>query len=371
MTPTGCRSCPPPPPSAPPQASCAAAPHGHAPHRPTPRRAALAMALLAAALGGGCASAPEQAGTNPEDPWERWNRGVYSFNDVVDRAALKPLAQGYGRVVPEPVRTGVRNFFGNVGDVWSTLNLLLQGRVGDACQEGLRFSINTVFGVGGTVDVAGAMRLDSHRQDLGLTLGHWGVGSGPYLVLPVFGPSTLRDGVALPFDKMATSSRWYVEDMASRNIVSVLSIVSTRHTLLEVTDVLDDVAIDPYTFTRDAYLQRRRNLVEDGLTLQLPPQAPRFSTLVWPAGPAWKTSAALAPAAARTEGGAATLAPISPELQQALAGLGAEPASPDPAAGSALNPAPRTAAEEWAEVARREALETFAPPTQTATTKAR
>lgn len=221
------------------------------------RRRALARAALA------CAALSALAGCATVDPLEPVNRKVFAFNDAIDGAVLKPTALFYRDTVPYPVRTGVRNFFANVKDVWSAANLLLQGRVGDSFQEGLRFSLNTVFGIAGTIDIAGEMGIESHRQDLGLTLGRWGMKPGPYIVLPLMGPTTLRDSASIPFDNWF-SPETFVQDIPTRNLLTVLHLIDTRTNLLVLTDVLDDVALDRYTFVRDGWLQRRENLIHDG-----------------------------------------------------------------------------------------------------------
>lgn len=212
------------------------------------------------------ADAADSAATesrNPKDPFESVNRSIYRFNDAIDTAALKPLAEGYRKVLPSPIRTGVDNFFGNLGDVWSTVNLLLQGKFQATLEMGMRVASNTVFGMGGLLDPATEMGLERHAEDLGQTLGYWGVPPGPYLMLPLLGPSTLRDTVALPADRVAgpTALVHATNDVVG---VVVLQTVSTRAGLLGASKLLDDVAFDKYSFLRDAYLARRRNQVYDG-----------------------------------------------------------------------------------------------------------
>lgn len=213
---------------------------------------AVSLALLATLSG--CASV---------DPLEPINRKVFAFNDAVDGAVLRPTAVFYRDNVPSPVRTGVRNFFGNAKDAWSAVNLMLQGRVGESFAEGLRFSVNSVFGLAGLLDIATEMGIESQRQDFGLTLGRWGLEAGPYIVWPLLGPSTLRDSVGLPLDMMATSTDGLIASVPARNTLAVLRLIDTRTSLLPLTDVLDDVALDRYTFLRDGYLQRRENLIQD------------------------------------------------------------------------------------------------------------
>jgi phospholipid-binding lipoprotein MlaA len=227
-----------------------------------PSAAALA---LAASLLAGCASVPPGAGANPRDPWEGYNRSMTRFNDSVDQAVLKPVATGYTKVVPGPARTGVSNFFGNISDAWSFINNALQADVNGALHSFWRVAVNTTFGLGGLLDPATDMRLERHRKDFGLTLGRWGVPSGPYLVLPVLGPSSLRDTAALPVDYLVNPARiGKIADVPVRNSLYVLRMVDTRAQLLGATDLLGQAALDPYSFTRDAWLQKRRNDVYNG-----------------------------------------------------------------------------------------------------------
>ena len=225
------------------------------------RRVATRAAVLTAALVlSACATGPN---ANPNDPLEPFNRGVYGFNDAVDRAVVKPVATAYRDVLPSPVRTGVTNFFSNLQDLWSFVNNTLQLKGKGAGNSIVRFGVNTVFGLGGLIDIASEMRIERFPEDFGQTLGHWGVGAGPYVVLPLLGPSTLRDTAALPVD-MNGNALSAVDDTATRNSATALGLVSRRAELLEAGKMLDEVALDPYTFTRDAFLQRRLSLVYDG-----------------------------------------------------------------------------------------------------------
>lgn len=216
----------------------------------------IAALLLAASLAGlqGCASAP---GRDPRDPLEPMNREVTKFNEGVDRALLKPVATVYRNHVPPLVRTGVSNFFGNLGDLWSGVNSTLQLKIPDAMQNFMRFSVNTFFGLGGILDIASDANIERHKEDFGQTLGRWGVPAGPYIVLPFLGPSTLRDTVALPIDRRGNPVH-YISDTDLRNSAYVLRAVDIRSNLLRVGEVLNEAALDKYSFTRDAYLQRRR-----------------------------------------------------------------------------------------------------------------
>ena len=219
------------------------------------------LTLAASVLLVGCASAPTTA--NPKDPWESMNRSVASFNDKVDDNVLKPVATGYRNVVPDLVQTGVRNVFNNFADMWSTVNNLLQLKPLNTAESLGRVVVNTVFGIYGIFDVATYIKLERHPEDFGQTLGYWGVPNGPYLVLPLFGTSTLRDGASLPVD-FAVSPTQYINDIPTRNQVFALRLVSERAELLKSGNMLEEASIDKYSFTRDAYLQYRRSQIYDG-----------------------------------------------------------------------------------------------------------
>ena len=224
-------------------------------------RARLVGLLVLAMALGGCASVPYP---NPADPLEGWNRGVQGFNDSVDDAVLKPVARGYRDLVPELVQTGVGNFFGNLGDGWSAVNQILQGKFEDGLNMTLRVVTNTVFGLAGLLDPATEIGLERRSEDFGQTLGRWGMGPGPYLVLPLLGPSTLRDTAALPLDWSATSPSLLTSDSGTQFAATALRVVHGRAGLLAATRLLDDIALDRYSFLRDAFLARRRNLIYDG-----------------------------------------------------------------------------------------------------------
>jgi phospholipid-binding lipoprotein MlaA len=224
------------------------------------RRLCIAGLAFASALLSGCATGPA---ANPHDPIEPFNRGVYKFNDTVDRAVVRPAATVYRDVLPSPIRTGVSNFFYNLQDAWSVVNNTLQLKPEQAGNSLMRFGVNTLFGLGGVLDIATEMRIERSTEDFGQTLGRWGVGTGPYLVLPLLGPSTVRDTLAMPID-MKGSPASHIDSVATRNSVTALNLLNLRSRLLQATDMLDQVALDPYTFTRDAFMQRRQNSVYDG-----------------------------------------------------------------------------------------------------------
>lgn len=224
-----------------------------------PRARRLAGVVMLA-LVTGCASAP---GADPRDPWEGYNRGMYRFNDALDTAVLKPVATVYRDVLPQPVRTGVGNFFGNLGDVWSFVNQTLQAKPEAALHSFWRVMVNSTMGLGGVLDPASEMRLERRREDFGQTLGYWGVPAGPYFVLPLFGPSTLRDAAALPVDAYG-SAVGHVNDVSVRNSLIGVNVIQTRASLLTTTDFLESAALDKYSFQRDAFLQKRRNEIHDG-----------------------------------------------------------------------------------------------------------
>ena len=220
----------------------------------------LLCGTLVAATVCGCAT---RMNANPHDPWESFNRSVFSFNDAADKAIFKPAATVYRDVTPSLVRAGVTNFFGNLDDAWSFVNSVLQLKLAAALSNFMRFNVNTVMGIGGIFDVASEMRIERYREDFGQTLGRWGVEPGPYLVLPILGPSTLRDTVALPVDFKGDISA-NLSNIPTRNSLKVLDQLDTRAGLLILSNSLDEVALDKYTFTRDAFLQRRRNAIFDG-----------------------------------------------------------------------------------------------------------
>jgi phospholipid-binding lipoprotein MlaA len=216
------------------------------------------LVALSAVLAG-CATGPN---ANPNDPLEPFNRNVTSFNDAVDKALLKPVATVYRDVAPDLVRTSVSNFFENLRDVWSAINAALQLRPREAVENLMRFNVNTVFGMGGLVNVASEMGIERTRLDFGQTLGRWGVPAGPYLVLPLFGPSSVRDAAGFAVESRGDLIQG-VDDVPSRNSLIALRAVEARANLLRATSMLEGAALDPYSFTRDVYLQRRQSQIED------------------------------------------------------------------------------------------------------------
>lgn len=229
----------------------------------------LAAGLLAT---GGCATV---ANPNPRDPWEPFNRSMFEFNDTLDQIILKPVATVYRQAVPPLMRTGVNNFFGNLEDAWSFVNSLLQFKLQNAADNLARVQANTLWGVFGIFDVASEMNIERHKEDFGQTLGRWGMPAGPYLVLPFFGPSTLRDTAALPVDRRYNLVQ-QVDSNSARSALYALNLVDKRSNLLRASDVLDQAALDKYAFTRDAYLQRRRAevLETNGDAQEVPPALP-------------------------------------------------------------------------------------------------
>lgn len=222
--------------------------------------------LMCSLLLTACASTSvPNAGSDPRDPYENYNRAMFEFNRKLDDNVLKPVATGYVNVLPSFVRTAIGNFFGNIGDVWTAVNNYLQGKPKDGTTDVTRVIFNSTIGIAGLIDVATPMGLPKHDEDFGQTLGVWGAKSGPYVVLPFFGSSTLRDTFAKPVD-------WYGDPLTASNDVPVraknsgraLRIVDDRAALLETGNLLEGAALDPYQFFRDAYLQRRESRIRDG-----------------------------------------------------------------------------------------------------------
>jgi phospholipid-binding lipoprotein MlaA len=273
-------------------------------------RTATASLVLALALLGGCASIPEPHAVRlpipgeivtRSDPWEAFNRRMFNFNEGVDRAIVKPAALVYQKVVPQWLRTGVGNMLGNLGDVWSAANLALQIKPRAAVEMTARVMFNSTFGLGGFIDIADEIGLQrSSVEDLGQTLGVWGVPSGPYVVLPFLGPSTVRDGLTLvTVDNRYSGPSLVLSEPRDRNGATLVRLLNTRVGLLNAGRVLDDIALDKYVLLRDAYLARRRSLIYDGD----PPEddAP-------PAKPAAAEASVTPPAAAAAPAAAASAA---------------------------------------------------------------
>ncbi len=223
-----------------------------------PRIKSLALAVATASLLAGCATSG-----NPKDPIEGFNRAMFAFNDGLDSAILRPVATGYEAALPSPVRTGVTNFFGNIADLLIGVNNLLQGKAPEAFSDLGRVVINSTIGILGTFDVASEVGLEKHNEDFGQTFGRWGVGSGAYVVIPVFGPRTARDTVGLVLD-VAADPLTHLGAGDGRDVLRVLRTVDDRANLLPADKVVEEAALDKYSYIRDGYLQRRRNLIHDG-----------------------------------------------------------------------------------------------------------
>ena len=229
------------------------------------QRAVMRSAALAALLVlHGCATVPQGSAPDPRDPIESFNRRMFNFNDTLDAAVVKPLAQAYTNVTPGFVRKGVSNFFNNLQDMWSVVNSGLQGRGQNFSDNVGRVMINTTLGLLGVVDVASSLEIDRHTTDFGTTLGRWGVAPGPYVVLPVLGPATLRDVGAMPLD-YGLAPAYQLGGNPDANLeITGLQFVDKRANLLGAGNVLDGAALDKYAFMRDSYLQRQRNQQYDG-----------------------------------------------------------------------------------------------------------
>jgi phospholipid-binding lipoprotein MlaA len=223
-----------------------------------PRRVGTVMALAASAMLAGCATPG-----NPQDPLEKFNRASFAFNDTVDRVALKPAATAYRKVLPSFAQTGVSNFFGNLSDAWSSVNNLLQGKGEAGMSDLTRVALNSTFGLAGLLDIASEAGLPKHNEDFGQTLGVWGVPAGPFVMLPILGPSTLRDTAALPAD-FAGDIWAYKTPVDLRNVGIVTRVVDKRAALLDASNLFEDAALDRYDFIRDGYMQRRESQVRDG-----------------------------------------------------------------------------------------------------------
>lgn len=220
------------------------------------------VVLCALASLSGCASTP--AAYDEGDPWEPFNRAMYAFNDDLDKKLLQPIARGYNTIMPGFANKGVTNFFGNIDDVVTVANDVLQFKFQQAVGDGIRVLWNSTFGIAGLIDVSTPMGYPKHEEDFGQTLGRWGVGPGPYVVWPFLGPSTLRDTAGRATDAIAFDPLFWLDSSTVFWSLYALDVVDTRADLLAATRVLEEAALDPYIFVRDAYLQRRQNLVYDG-----------------------------------------------------------------------------------------------------------
>ncbi len=200
-------------------------------------------------------------GNNPDDPLEGYNRKMFAFNEGLDSVVLKPAAEVYQKITPGFMQTAVGNFFSNAGDLWTAVNNILQGNVADGVNDLMRFAVNSTIGIGGLIDVASAGGMPKHRADFGQTLGVWGVPSGPYVVLPIFGASTLRDTLAMSVD-VKGDLLYSRTKVPIRNATSVLRILDKRAEALDATNLIEEAAIDKYVFIRGAYLQRRESQIK-------------------------------------------------------------------------------------------------------------
>jgi len=222
------------------------------------------LALSLVAMMFGCASIPAGVPPSPDDPWESFNRSVFEFNEGLDKYVLKPVVSGYRFVLPEFIREGVYNFFSNYNDIYTALNNLLQGKPDFAFNDLMRVVVNTTIGLGGLIDLATPGGLEKHKEDFGQTFGVWGVPSGPYVVLPFFGPSSVRDTFGTVADLETDYLFKYIPNVGLRNSLTGLRVVNARNTYYEAGDLLDGAAIDKYSFLRDAYIQRRKYQINEG-----------------------------------------------------------------------------------------------------------
>lgn len=218
-----------------------------------PTVAAIAVATLAA----GCAT------KSPDDPFENYNRMMFSVNDALDTYLFKPVAKGYDFVMPDIAQKGITNFFGNISDVWSAFNNFLSGEGERGVTDLARVTVNSIFGLGGLIDVATDLKITRYKADFGYTLASWSMEAGPYVVLPILGPSTARDTLATPLDYWVGDPWAYVEKIRVRNIGIVVRAVNYRSSLLHATDIVEDASLDKYEFVRDSYLQHRYNAVNN------------------------------------------------------------------------------------------------------------
>ena len=279
--------------------------------RSTRRPPALAALMAAGLILSGCASAPPDSVTQTQDPWEKFNRGVYAFNDKLDKAVARPVAGAYNRAMPAPARSGFHNMLSNLGEPVTMVNDTLQGKLMQALKDTGRFIINSTVGLLGFFDVAQHVGLPDHKEDLGQTLAVWGVPSGPYLVIPVLGPSTVRDAASLYPDYYTNPLK---NNMPPRykNATTIAGMIDTRAGLMDANSSIDS-AYDPYAFVRDAYIQHRRYEIYDGnlpasdQDYELPPDE----------GTAAPPSSAAPPATAAPPSSVPTSASITPAAKAA------------------------------------------------------
>jgi phospholipid-binding lipoprotein MlaA len=294
------------------------------------KKRTFAAAWAATAILAGCATG---ANRTPGDPLEPVNRAIFRVNDVIDKNVAVPVAKGYQKVTPHPLRTAISNFFSNIGDISNVANELLQLKITDATSDLMRVTMNTVFGIGGLIDFATLAKLPKHHQDFGLTLGRWGVPAGPYIVLPLFGPSTARDSVGLAVDVRFNPLN-YVVDPATRTQLYILQFVSVRSDLLGATNILEQAALDKYSFVRDAYLQQRKSRLGQGGGGEGQPALPNYgdedTSTAAPAAPSGASAAAPAEPAMTTP--SAPAVPTAPVPAPAPAAPSATPTPTAPTA---------------------------------------
>ncbi len=229
--------------------------------RPRADRGVLAALLAATLVLGGCASAPKQG--EIDDPFEPFNRTMYAINEPLDKYVARPVAEAYVQIFPDFVRQAVTNYVNNIDDLFSALNGLLQGKLDKAGHDMGRVMINTAFGFGGLIDIASSGDIPRGMEDFGQTFGYWGMPQGPYLFVPLWGPTTVRDGTG-ELLRLVWSPTNEIPNVAARNVVYGFAAVNARANALDATALIEQAAIDPYTFVRRSYLQRREYLVYDG-----------------------------------------------------------------------------------------------------------
>jgi phospholipid-binding lipoprotein MlaA len=281
-----------------------------------PRTRLPAAAMVACILLAGCASVPPDSVTQTKDPWERMNRAVYNFNDKLDKAVVRPVASTYVRAVPEPARNRFHDFVTNLDEPVTVVNDLFQGKFEQTLQDTGRFLINTTVGLLGFFDVAKHVGLAHHDEDFGETLAHWGVPSGPYLVLPLLGPSTVRDTSGRVVDLYANPPKEGMQPRY-RNAATIMDGLDTRVSLMQANATIDS-AYDPYTFVRDAYIQNRRYKIYDGNPpVQYPdyPDVPDDDESA-PAAASGPSPAVAAPSAGSKPSAAPVAASIAPPIKE-------------------------------------------------------